>query len=48
MTSFIICIPRHLDDQIEDNEMGRLFDTHGRDEKCLQNLGRKVWMEEET
>jgi hypothetical protein len=27
---------------IKGNEMGGVLSTHGRDEKCVQNVGRKI------
>jgi hypothetical protein len=30
-----------LDKKVKKDEMGGARDTHGRDEKCIQNFGRK-------
>jgi len=33
-------------DQSKGDEMGEGCRTHGRDERCLQNFGRKTWRED--
>jgi hypothetical protein len=30
------------------NEMGKVRIIHGREEKCVQNFGKKPWSEETT
>jgi len=50
MSSFITCTPRQIlsDDKGMEGETGGSCSTHGRDEKCTHNLGRKTWMEEHS
>jgi len=33
---------------MKEEEMGEECSTHGRGYKCIQNVGRKTWMEEAT
>jgi len=28
--------------QVKEDEMGVVYSTHGRGEKCIQNFGRKI------
>jgi len=37
--------PNIYGDQINEDEIGTEFSTHGRDEKCIQNCCRKTWRE---
>jgi hypothetical protein len=37
-----ICIMRASPNIVEEDEMMRSYSTHGRDEKCIQNFGRKT------
>jgi len=42
MRNFVTC------DQIKDNDIGGACSTHGRDEKYIQDFGRKILREETT
>jgi len=33
----------YQNDQIKEDEVGGAYNVHARDEKCVQNFGRKNW-----
>jgi hypothetical protein len=38
---FITSIKHYCDEQIMDDEMGGVYSTHGRDDKCIENFNWK-------
>jgi hypothetical protein len=50
MRSFVTCTLHQilLGEQIKEYEMGAACSAHGRDDKCVQNIGRETWMKETT
>jgi hypothetical protein len=46
-TIFIVCHQTYYyGDKFKKDEIDGVCSTHGWDEKCIQNLGRKTWKEE--
>jgi hypothetical protein len=38
----------NYNDGVKENEMGRAFSTHGREEECIQDFGGKARREQNT
>ena len=39
----LYCSPNYSGDHVKEDEIGKACETYDREDKCIENVGRKTW-----